>query len=137
MDKRITESESRFPHRQARIVLCRCDHGDAARNLFGMRIERRNKIWLRTWAFRISAEKAEHEGWSAKKITSSLNTDDGYNGCPYCGGLSLAQCSCGRMFCTGTKNLSAAAENVLKCPWCGQTGIYQTAEAFDVQGGGY
>ena len=125
---------SHFPQRNAKVILCRCAHNEGA--LFGMRTEEKNKILVRTWAFKISEKKAKNEGWESEQFTSSLNPDTGYNGCPYFGSFGIAQCSCGKLF-DFPPTKSNADEVTLKCPWCNTSNTYITTEAFDIQGGSY
>ena len=140
MKDEFAEETRKFPKMRAKVMLCRCSTippEERAKNLFGMRIEERNKIWYRTWAFKISEEKAKNEGWDAERFTSSLNALPEYNGCPYCGGFSLAQCSCGKLFCFGNRRRENTNYGTIEmeCPWCNQIGVYETVEAFEVQGG--
>lgn len=141
-EEKSPKSKSYFPKLQAKVVLCRCSKIPAvekAQNLFGMRIEERSKIWYRTWAFKISEKKAKNEGWDTERFSSSLNALPEYNGCPYCGGFSLAQCACGKLFCFGDRMHSSENQKIIEmeCPWCRQIGVYQTAAGFEVQGGGF
>lgn len=128
-----------FPSVRAKVILARCPASDSGRGLFGIRIEERSRIWYRTWAFRISEGQAKREGWSSERFTTSLNALPGYNGCPYCGGFSLAQCACGNLFCAHTNVPKTGAPEAveLKCPWCGQTSVFTIAEALHVQGDGF
>lgn len=117
-------------------MLCRCAKKAGDENFFGTRIEERDAIWYRTWSFKISEKKANNEGWNSQKIESSLNVAFGYNGCPYCGGCSLAQCgACGKLFCYGSEDFSGKKQVEMKCPWCATISVYQTAETLAIQGG--
>lgn len=140
MKDEFSRKEGKFSKVRAKVILCRCakiPSVEKAQNLFGTRIEERDKMWCRTWSFKISEEKAKNEGWDSEKITSSLNVAQGYNGCPYCGGFSLAQCgACGKLFCFGNETKSNQSQLEMKCPWCKKIGVYENAEAFEVQGGG-
>lgn len=120
----------------AKVILCRCAKRTGDDNLFGTRIEKRGTIWYRTWSFKISERKAKNEGWHSQKITSSMNAAQGYNGCPYCGGFSLAQCgACGKLFCFGNEIPANQKQLEMKCPWCAKISVYQTVETFEIQSG--
>jgi hypothetical protein len=117
-------------HKQnAKVVLCKCPE---TKKTFGIRIEERGTDWVRTWAFKIDEDKAKREGFDTTKSSGTMHSLEEYPGCPYCGTYSLAQCSCGRIFCWSKKTTGQTI-----CPWCGQTGEYRTAEKLDVQGGGF
>jgi len=66
----------------ASVVLSKCPRSNA---LYGMRIEERYNDWVRTWAFKISEQKAKHEGYEKTKKSGSLSPTPEYPGCPYCG----------------------------------------------------
>jgi transcription elongation factor Elf1 len=112
---------------KASVVLSKCPRSN---ELYGMRIEERNNDWVRTWAFKISEQKAKHEGYEKAKKTGSMKPSLEYPGCPYCGAMDIAQCSCGKLFCWRSET------NAAVCPWCGQKGEYHTVEKIDVEGKG-
>jgi transcription elongation factor Elf1 len=95
-----------------------------------MRIEERNNDWVRTWAFKISEQKAKHEGYESTKKTGSMKPTNEYPGCPYCGSMDIAQCSCDRLFCWHSETSLAV------CPWCGQKDEYHTVKSIEVEGNG-
>lgn len=111
----------------ANVVLCKCPR---SKNLFGMRIEERDNDWLRTWAFKITESKARHEGYEKTKSTGSMQPTPEYPGCPHCGALDIAQCSCGKLFCWYGET------NTAVCPWCGQSGEYHTVKTIEFEGSG-
>jgi hypothetical protein len=116
----------------AKVVLCKCpkNHdGEKASRLFGMRIEEQNRDWIRTWAFKIDAEKAHREGFDDEVTRGTMQPSSDYPGCPYCGTMGIAQCECGKIFCATT------GKTTLTCPWCGQTGEYHSVDKINVQGG--
>lgn len=121
---------------EAKIILARCPCAySRSENLFGMRIQKIGGIWRRTWAFKIDAERAGHEGYGKEMTGGSFTPTAEYPGCPYCRSANLAQCACGKLFCY--KQESGQGTMRLTCPWCRQTGEYRSAEAIDVQGGGF
>jgi DNA-directed RNA polymerase subunit RPC12/RpoP len=99
-----------------------------------MRIEERNNGWVRTWAFKITEQKAKHEGYESTKISSSMKTTPEYPGCPYCNSMTVAQCSCGKLFCWSGEWPSAS--NVASCPWCGHRDEYSPSEKLTLEGKG-
>jgi hypothetical protein len=108
-------------------VLGKCQK---TKDVFGMRIEERQKDWVRTWAFKIDEKKAKREGFDKEKTSGSMNPTSEYPGCPYCGTSSIAQCSCGKIFCWRDETKQAT------CPWCGLTGEYNTVHTLTVEGEG-
>jgi hypothetical protein len=124
----------------AKVVLCRCSEARKEANLFGLRIEERGGDWLRTWAFKVDEGKAKREGFDTERTTGSINPADNYPGCPYCSGMAIAQCGCGKLFCIHgelTRD-EQTGQTVMKatCPWCGQQGIFFVTDKLNVQGGG-
>jgi hypothetical protein len=114
----------------ATVVLARCTK---AKKLYGMRVEQRGNDWVRTWAFPIDEQKAKNEGFTANKVSGSMNAVDEYPGCPHCKAISFVLCGCGKISCWN----GGGATNKHTCPWCGQTLEVQEATNFDVKGGGY
>jgi hypothetical protein len=118
----------------AKVILARCSK---TRKTFGIRIEQRNGDWVRTWAFPIDEHKAKREGFDAETVSGSLKAVSGYPGCPHCGGIPVAPCSCGKIFCAKDW---AGKEMELTCPWCGRTAVYsprEKGEKIDVSSGDY
>jgi hypothetical protein len=111
----------------AKVVLCKCPK---SKGLFGIRVEERENDWVRTWAFKIDENKAKRERFEETKITGSMTPTPEYPGCPYCGSVSVARCSCGKLFCWSIETKTAV------CPWCEQKGEYQTAEKIEFEGNG-
>ena len=113
----------------ATVVLGKCPK---TKKLYGMRVEQRGKDWVRTWAFPIDEQKAKNEGFTANKVTGSMNAADGYPGCPHCGKSGFVLCgNCGKISCWSSEN------SKFTCAWCGRSGEVTTAESFDLKGGGY
>ena len=115
---------------EANVILAKCS---AHNRLFGIRIERRNGDWIRTWAFKIDEAKAKKEGFDKTKIIGSLNADPEYPGCPHCGADTFVRCgTCSKISCLKFGTLSA------HCYWCGtQMENITIMNSFDVTSGGY
>lgn len=123
---------------EAKIILAKCPHAlSKTDNLFGMRIQKYGSDWKRTWAFKIDAERAHHEGYDKENTNGTFNPTNEYPGCPYCHSMSLAQCSCGKSFCFNSEEKSTNGIMKLTCPWCGHIGEYHSVETLDLQGGGF
>jgi len=112
---------------KASVTLAKCPR---SKDLYGMRIEECENDWVRTWAFKISEQKAKHEGYESTKKSGSMNPTSEYPGCPYCGTMGIAQCSCGKLFCWCSETSTAI------CPWCGQKGEYYIVKTIEVEGKG-
>lgn len=126
--------------RETNVILCKCVYTRSARdNLFGIRIEKIQGDWMRTWAFKIDEDKAHNEGFDKENISGTFDDTWEYPGCPYCGTLGFSQCDCGKMFCYDRLKDPPIGDSVdLTCPWCGETGTYYFgATNFDMKGGGY
>ncbi len=112
----------------ANVVLCKCLK---SKKLYGMRIEERDNDWFRTWAFKITENKAKHEGYEKMKIIGSLQPTLEYPGCPYCGTSNIVHCgTCGKMSCRSSES------DIFICPWCGQKGEIQLVDTIEFKGGG-
>ena len=112
---------------KASVTLAKCPR---SKDLYGMRIEERENDWVRTWAFKISEQKAKHEGYESEKKSGSMQPTPEYPGCPYCGAMGIAQCSCGKLFCWRSETGTAV------CPWCGQKEEYHAVKSIEVEGKG-
>lgn len=113
----------------ASVILAKCNQG---KKLYGIRIEKRQDDWVRTWAFKLQEDMAEKEGFDKTSFSGSFYTDDEYPGCPYCGARKCFICgSCGKVNCyDGTDKV--------RCSWCGAGGTaYNDDSKMDVTGGGY
>jgi len=112
---------------KASVTLAKCP---SSKDLYGMQIEERENYYVRTWAFKISGQKAKHEGYEKTKKSGSMKPILEYPGCPYCGAMYIAQCSCCNLFCWRNETSTAV------CPWCGQKGEYYTVKSIEVEGKG-
>ena len=114
--------------KEANVILAKCKKDQ----LYGIRIEKRENDWVRTWAFRLQEEMAEKEGFDKVQLTGSFYTDDDYPGCPYCGTKKCFVCgSCGKVSCYD------GSDRVV-CNWCGAAGrASKDDSAMDVTGGGF
>jgi hypothetical protein len=128
----------------ASVILAKCEDG----RTFGIRVEKRERDWVRTWAFPIDEGKAKREGFDKTKIKGAFDAAPEYPGCPYCKATELAQCGgCDKMFCYKEGKSSAKSEKkkerksdvvFLQCPWCGVViQELQTVESFNVKSGGF
>jgi len=100
-------SETQAP--EAKILLSKCCKHN---KIFGIRVEKRENDWIRTWAFRISESSAAREGFDRTKITGSLQASSEFPGCPHCGAHGLFLCACGKISC-----FDGESKSVL-CYWC-------------------
>ena len=114
--------------KEAIVILAKC----ASDKLYGIRIEKRDNDWVRTWAFKIKEEMAEKEGFDKINFTGSFYTDEEYPGCPYCGAKKCFVCgSCGKVSCYD-------GSDKVVCNWCGASGTAASDDGkMDVSGGGF
>ena len=54
--------------KEASVILAKC----AQDKLYGIRIEKRDNDWVRTWAFKLKEETAEKEGFDKINFTGSF-----------------------------------------------------------------
>ena len=120
----------------ANVILARCAE---YQKLFGIRIEKQGEDWLRTWAFPIDEVRAKHEGFDKTEISGSLEVTPDYPGCPYCNGVFLLQCTCGKMICCKNKTTGESEESYsVLCEWCGNvTKDIEYTDKLSVNSGGY
>jgi hypothetical protein len=117
---------------EANVLLCKCTR----KHTFGIRVEKRGNDWIRTWAFKIDEERAQHEGFDKVNISGSFEAADEYPGCPYCGEKGIAHCSCGKLNCFSGMEDNANGSGTLTCNWCGVKGVYNNADSLEVKAGG-
>jgi len=113
---------------KAEVVMARCSK---TKETYGVRVEQREKDWIRTWAFPIDERKAKHEGYDTNTISGSMTPTSDFPGCPYCKSMAVVICSCKKMSCGNTN------EKTHTCPWCGNSGKLEVVESINVSGGGY
>ncbi|MDR0652632.1 MAG: hypothetical protein LBG12_04925 [Synergistaceae bacterium] len=116
---------------EAHVILSKCDKTG---QLFGIRVEKRENDWVRTWTFKIDEKAAKREGFDKTILQGSFYADPDFPGCPYCGNKSFYTCGeCGKMNC-----LPGSSEEItVTCKWCGNEGELCTEESFDISGRGY
>ena len=59
--------------KEASVILAKCSQGQ---KLYGIRIEKREGDWIRTWAFPLKEEMAEKEGFDKVNFSGSFITDE-------------------------------------------------------------
>jgi len=117
----------------ATVILAKCSK---SKKLFGMRVEKREKTWVRTWAFPIDESKAKHEGFDKNKVSLG-DTDSAYPGCPHCRDGGFVKCgNCGKIGCGGGAE-KKGDKGSYTCPWCGNTGAIEFVDSVDASGSGY
>ena len=116
--------------REANVVMAKCK---SSKRPFGIRIEKRmDNVWYYTWAFKLSEQAGNTEGYENVMISGRVDMDTEYPGCPYCGGIGWISCgNCGKLTCYNGES------NHFTCAWCGNSGEVQFGETFDLSGGGY
>ncbi|MCL1904305.1 MAG: hypothetical protein FWF94_07800 [Oscillospiraceae bacterium] len=120
---------------EANVILAKCASNN---KLFGIRVEKRNNDWLRTWAFPIDEERAMHEGFDKTEISGSLDPAPGYPGCPYCKNVFLLKCTCGKMICCELKSNDENKDFSVSCGWCGAvTEDIEYSDVVSVESGEY
>ena len=99
---------------EAVAAVCRCTQ---TRRQFGIEFRPvREGEWRSLWAFPISEEDAQFEGFDETVIEGNIVYDEHYNGCLGCGIRGFTVCVCGKLSC-GTLD-----GNIFHCPWCGHSG---------------
>lgn len=116
--------------REASVVMAKCK---LSYKSYGIRVERRaNDVWYCTWAFQLTEKAGNNEGYGNNMISGRVEVDMEYPGCPYCGGKGWVSCGrCGKLTCYNGEG------NCFTCAWCKNSGELQTAEMFELSGGGY
>ena len=63
-----THNGNSAPKMRAKVILAKCPYARSkSENLFGMRVQNIGGDWKRTWAFKIDAERAHHEGYGKEQ----------------------------------------------------------------------
>lgn len=114
--------------REARVIMCKC----TSREPFGIRVEKMDNDWWRTWAFEIPESAAKNEGYMDEKIQGSFRATYEYPGCPYCKADLFVVCgACGKITCY-------KGERMFRCSWCNNSGeVGPASETLSVHGNGY
>lgn len=102
-----------------------------SREHFGITVDPRQGKYIFCWGFKIKEGQARREGYDTKSVHGSIDFDDDYNGCPYCGARNFYICgTCGKIVCY-------KGESFVTCPNCGIGSTVFAAETFDISGGGF
>ena len=100
---------------EASVILAKCNKHN---HTFGIRVEKRENEWVRTWAFPIDEAVAKREGFDRTKIQGALRAVDRYPGCPSCGDYDLVQCGgCKKISCYKINGRYEGGS--FRCHWCG------------------
>ncbi len=130
MKEEVRESNSGYLRRgpEARIALCMCTE---SRKVYGVRMEKAQEGWDCTWAFPISKDSAQREGYDSTVLKGNLSHTKEYNGCPYCGVKVFTVCGhCKKLNC------QINTGETFTCGWCGFTGKIVDYEGDGVASGG-
>lgn len=112
---------------EANVILGKCYN----KELYGMRVQKIDGDWMRTWAFPIKAGAAQDEGFDNVKISGSFFSTKEYPGCPYCEQDDFIVCgACKKISCYHGEEISV-------CQWCGNSSAVSSSDSLDVSGGGY
>jgi len=94
---------------EVNIVIAKCCKHNQT---FGLRLEKINNNWLRTWAFKIKESSVKREGYDKNPINGTLMPMPSYPGCPYCKADNVVLCGCGKVSCYLSESKS------VYCYWC-------------------
>lgn len=115
--------------KQATVITPKCPY--SGNKVYGIRIEKRNVDWVRTWSFPMREDVAKRENFSSQMNLTNFTSDSGYPGCPYCSSNGFIQCGkCKKISCW-------KGENISECAWCGNKGQTEAGEWDPVSAGGY
>jgi len=111
----------------AQIVPAKC----RGNQLYGIRVEKRNREWFMTWAFKMDEKKAVSEGYTKQeRLEGSFPLAENYPGCPYCGTKELILCeNCGKLSC-----YHFGEGEVVTCQWCSQSGAAESKSTVGLEG---
>ena len=112
---------------EAIIILAKCPKTHL---MYGIRAQKINRDWWRTWAFPINEYRARREGYDITTVEGSLCCTMDYPGCPYCKYKGFVQCyECHKLSCWDGKSH-------MVCPWCGMVmDNIITSTDFTISGG--
>lgn len=121
-----------MPFKEARVVIYQCNNSGKK---FGVRVEKQNGDWIRTWAFPVTPDMVAREKYEDQSpLSGKFFATTDFPGCPYCGAKGFFQCGCGEMSCLETDNKL----EVVTCTWCNSKGRLRVAESdFDVSGSAF
>ena len=116
--------------KDAIVVTAKCPYKN---KMYGIRLEKKDGIWLRTWAFPTTEEKANFEHFGTSVDLNNMETAEEYPSCPHCKSKNLVQCGvCHKILCFDGKNIPK------KCPWCNiQINGVREAKWDSLAGGGF
>lgn len=113
--------------REEMVIMAACQQTKLP---FGITVQRQEKNYVFTWAFRLNATSAKHEGFDKNKISGSIYNAEDYPGCPHCGATSWFKCGgCGKVVCMRPE------QTYTRCPVCGHAGEVVTVDEFELSGG--
>lgn len=113
---------------EATVAICKCKETHKS---YGVRFEKiADGHWKYTWAFPIKEAAAKREGYDSTIIDGTIEADDDYPGCPYCGAKYFIVCECEKLNC----NIGAYGE--FTCEWCGITGELVDYSGSGIRSGG-
>ena len=113
---------------EAFAILAQCEE---TRKPFGITVDPLRGNLKFVWAFKIDKAKAHREGFDSKRVHGTISLDNRFPGCQHCGEKRFYICgNCGSVVCWH-------GQERVTCPSCHQSGVLQTAETFDLRGGGY
>ena len=108
-----------------KVFLQKCRNG----KLIGVKVEKHNGDWLRTWAFKIDEKEAKKEKFDDTIIEGSFYETETYPGCPYCKSHSFFICgTCKKINCYN-------GEKEATCNWCKITAETNIVNNFKIQSG--
>ena len=110
--------------KKAFVVMATCSK---TKKSYGITVDPIGKnIYRLVWAFKIDKDKASREKFDKTRVHGELETDDNFNGCPYCGCTSHFFCKCGAITCND--------KDYFRCPGCGWKGEVNWGGEFDIVG---
>lgn len=115
--------------KEVKIFVCRCQK---TKQLYGIRIEKINGTWYRTWAFKMTENQLKHENYGNETISGAFPASSTYPGCPYCGNKNFAQC-----FCCNHIGCASFSDKTYTCLWCGDSSELQLVESLDISADGF
>lgn len=93
-----------------------------SRQMFGIRFEEAEGVWIATWQFRLTEGSEAREMGKSSVITGSIGLGLSYRGCPWCQSPSFFGCGCGKLSCWDQVSASTT------CAWCQRPGNMTKSE---------